>query len=181
VLNAADFGVPQYRERVYIVAFDREQIRVPSFNWPIPNPEHVPIGPFIRSGVTDHSISRHLQEVYIRKREDGHPEVVSNETDHPVKTLVASYHKIQRITGTFVEDGPTGLRLLTADECKAIMGFPPTFRIPVSRTQMYRQMGNSVAVPVVEAIGREIVRALKDGTSKRPRSSRSTSKIRDLR
>jgi DNA (cytosine-5)-methyltransferase 1 len=48
-----------------------------------------------------------------------------------------------------VRDGETGLRLLTANECKAIMGFPNTFKIPVSRTQMYRQMGNSVAVPVI--------------------------------
>jgi DNA (cytosine-5)-methyltransferase 1 len=55
-----------------------------------------------------------------------------------------------------VKDGPTGVRLLTANECKAIMGFPKSFKIPVSRTQMYRQMGNSVAVPVVKAIAKEI-------------------------
>jgi DNA (cytosine-5)-methyltransferase 1 len=72
-------------------------------------------------------------------------------------TLVASYHKIQRLTGTFVADGPTGLRLLTVEECKAIMGFPKNFKMPVSRTQSYRQLGNSVAVPVVTAIANEIV------------------------
>ena len=53
--------------------------------------------------------------------------------------------------------GPTGLRLFTPSECKAIMGFPETFEIPVSRTQMYRQMGNSVAVPVVSKIAKEII------------------------
>jgi DNA (cytosine-5)-methyltransferase 1 len=37
------------------------------------------------------------------------------------------------------------------------MGFPKKFKIPVSRTQMYRQMGNSVAVPVVQAIARVMV------------------------
>jgi DNA (cytosine-5)-methyltransferase 1 len=78
--------------------------------------------------------------------------VIDPTSDIQVKTLVASYHKIQRLTGTFVRDGETGLRLLTADECKAIMGFPEDFKIPVSRTQMYRQMGNSVAVPVISAI-----------------------------
>jgi DNA (cytosine-5)-methyltransferase 1 len=36
------------------------------------------------------------------------------------------------------------------------MGFPKSFKIPVSRTQMYRQMGNSVAVPVVKAVAKEI-------------------------
>jgi len=73
---------------------------------------------------------------------------------------VASYHKIQRLTGTFVKDGPTGLRLLSENECKAIMGFPKSFKVPVSRTQMYRQFGNSVAVPVVKAIASELTACL---------------------
>jgi DNA (cytosine-5)-methyltransferase 1 len=38
-----------------------------------------------------------------------------------------------------------------------MMGFPRDFQIPVSRTQMYRQMGNSVAVPVVSEVVREII------------------------
>jgi DNA (cytosine-5)-methyltransferase 1 len=40
------------------------------------------------------------------------------------------------------------------------MGFPKNFKIPVSRTQMYRQMGNSVAVPVVKAVAKEIAATL---------------------
>ena len=86
--------------------------------------------------------------------------MITPESDFPVKTLVASYHKIQRLTGTFVKDGPTGLRLLSENECKAIMGFPKNFKIPVSRTQMYRQFGNSVAVPVVRGVARAIVKHL---------------------
>jgi len=78
-----------------------------------------------------------------------------------VKTLVSTYHKIQRLTGTFVQDGKTGLRLLSENECKAIMGFPKEFKFPVSRTQMYRQMGNSVAIPVVQKIAEEITNTLK--------------------
>lgn len=77
-----------------------------------------------------------------------------------MKTLCASYHKIQRLTGTFVKGGHTGLRLLTENECKAIMGFPKDFKIPVSRTQMYHQFGNSVAIPVVEAIAKEMIATL---------------------
>lgn len=45
---------------------------------------------------------------------------------------------------------------------KAIMGFPQTFKIPVSRTQMYRQMDNSIAVPVVECLVQNVLKALKD-------------------
>jgi DNA (cytosine-5)-methyltransferase 1 len=100
------------------------------------------------------------QSVYIYKLDDGRPEVINPKSDFPVKTLVASYHKIQRLTGTFVKDGPTGLRLLSENECKAIMGFPKKFKIPVSRTQMYRQFGNSVTVPVVKGVARAIVKHL---------------------
>lgn len=69
-----------------------------------------------------------------------------------VNTLVATYHKIQRLTGTFVKDGETGLRLFSELELKRLMGFPEDFIVPVSRTQMYRQFGNSVAVPMIKAV-----------------------------
>lgn len=162
VLDAADYGVPQHRERVFIVAFDKRRIRNPRFGWPRPSRRPNNIGKYIEKNVRGYEISKHLQRVYIHKASDGHPEVVDQKSDFPVKTLVASYHKIQRITGTFVKDGPTGLRLLTEQECKAIMGFPKRFKIPVSRTQMYRQMGNSVAVPVVRKIAHEIAYTLLD-------------------
>ena len=157
VLNAADFGVPQFRERIYIVGFNKRKVGTTPFAFPVGNRKHVGIGRFVESNVNDRSISKHLQQVYIYKLDDGRPEVITPETQAPVKTLVASYHKIQRLTGTFVQDGPTGLRLLTENECKAIMGFPKSFRFPVSRTQMYRQMGNSVAVPVVTALAKSIL------------------------
>jgi DNA (cytosine-5)-methyltransferase 1 len=157
VLNAADYGVPQNRERVYIVGFDKRKFKViPNFTFPKAQKNKVGIGKFIESNVTGYSISEHLQKVYIFKKNDGKPEIVTPDHDAPVKTLVASYHKIQRMSGTFVKDGPTGLRLLTSIECKAVMGFPPKFKIPVSRTQMYRQLGNSVAVPVIKAVAREM-------------------------
>lgn len=158
VLDAADFGVPQHRSRIYIVGFKSRRGGRREFNWPEGNKNHVGIGEFIQTGVKDHSISKHLQKVYMFKKKDGRPQVVDSSTSEPAKTLVATYHKIQRLTGTFVSDGETGLRLLTADECKSIMGFPPNFEIPVSRTQMYRQMGNSVAVPVVSAIAKRMIK-----------------------
>ena len=157
VLDAADFGVPQHRKRIYIVGFDTNKFKKEiQFYWPKSVNKKVGIGKFIESGIEDHSISKHLQKSYLNKLDDGRPQIVTPESDFPVKTLVSTYHKIQRLTGTFVKDGPTGVRLLTANECKAIMGFPKNFKIPVSRTQMYRQMGNSVAVPVVKAVAREI-------------------------
>lgn len=180
VLDAADYGVPQHRERIYVVGMRVDSRRRPihgldvklpliasvcqhskRFTWPKSRKGPVGVGQFIESNVEGHEISKHLQKVYMFKKADGRPQIVDRNSNFPVKTLVASYHKIQRLTGTFVSDGPTNLRLLTAAECKAIMGFPARFKLIGSRTQMYRQMGNSVAVPVIAMIARRLTRAIK--------------------
>lgn len=163
VLNAADFGVPQMRKRIYIVGFDNMQVKnYSAFKFPNGSTEVADIGDFIEDKVDDkYSISKHLQESYLFKFNDGRPRIVDRTSKGPIKTLVASYHKIQRLTGTFVRGGETGIRLLTENECKALMGFPESFKVPVSRTQMYRQFGNSVVVPVVAAIASNMKPLLK--------------------
>ena len=164
ILDAADYGVPQVRKRIYIVGFDKSRFKGDiDFKWPESNKKRIGIGKYVEKNIVDRPISHHLQKSYIFKIDDGRPEIIDRKSDFPVKTLVASYHKIQRLTGTFVADGPTGLRLLSTNECKAIMGFPKSFRIPVSRTQMYRQMGNSVAVPVVRRVAEQMVEVLFQG------------------
>jgi len=117
VLDAANYGVPQHRERIYIVGFDRQLgDKSKRFVFPEPNDDKVSIGQFIEQGISDRSISKRLQDGYLFKLQDGRPEILSPESKGTVKTLVASYHKIQRLTGTFVADGPTGLRLLSENE-----------------------------------------------------------------
>ncbi len=162
ILDASNFGVPQNRKRIYIVGFDRGiyDKKNHSFLWPRQQLKKVGIGQFVEEHCTGYSISKHLQKSYIYKKEDGRPQVIDKASNIQVKTLVSTYHKIQRLTGTFVKDGETGLRLLSENECKAIMGFPKSFKFPVSRTQMYRQMGNSVVVPVIEAIAKEMIAVL---------------------
>ena len=156
VLNASDFGVPQNRKRFYLVAF----LDKVDFKFPSPPMIQSNIGDYLESDVSGYSISKHLQGSYLFKKDDGRPNLIDRETKGSIKTLVSTYHKIQRLTGTFVRDGETGIRLLTANECKSIMGFPNDFYIPVSRTQMYRQMGNSVVIRVVTEIAKQISVAL---------------------
>jgi DNA (cytosine-5)-methyltransferase 1 len=164
VLDAADYGVPQHRKRIYIVGYDKARLkRGIEHQWPKKSRKDMFIGQFVEKGVTDRSISKHLQDGYLFKLDDGRPQIIDRRSKVKVKTLVASYHKIQRLTGTFVKDGPTGMRLLSENECKAIMGFPKRFKFPVSRTQMYRQLGNSVAVPVVTAIARKMLASIREG------------------
>ncbi|MEK7571430.1 MAG: DNA (cytosine-5-)-methyltransferase [Patescibacteria group bacterium] len=169
VLDSANFGVPQHRKRIYIVGFRKDLFGEDiEFRYPQTNNRESYINEFLEENVDGYSISKRLQETYLFKLDDGRPHLVNKESRIQIKTLVASYHKIQRLTGTFVEDGPTGIRLFTQNECKAIMGFPKGFKIPVSRTQMYRQMGNSVAVPVVEAVAKEMVKILEKQSIKNP-------------
>lgn len=162
ILDSADFGVPQHRKRIYIVGFSERVSSAKGFNfeWPEKNKNKVGIGQFVEDHESGYDISNHLQKSYMYKKQDGRPQVIDKNSDIQVKTLVSTYHKIQRLTGTFVNDGKTGLRLLSENECKAIMGFPLDFKFPVSRTQMYRQMGNSVAIPVVEKIANQITSTL---------------------
>lgn len=160
-LNAADFGVPQIRRRVFIVGFKKKFFSsYTNFEFPKKSEEKVFINRFIENHYDGYNISKRLQKSYIYKFDDGKPEIIDRKSRMQVKTLVSSYHKIQRITGTFVKGGRTGLRLLSENECKAIMGFPKNFKFPVSRTQMYRQTGNAVVVPVVKALAKEIIKVL---------------------
>jgi len=159
MLNSADFGLPQNRRRIYFVGF-LKSMNV-DFKYPKGNPnKKIPISSILEDDVDGYSISEHLQKNYLFKKDDGKPQIVDKNSNIQVNTLVASYHKIQRITGTFVKGGETGLRLLSKNECLRLQGFPTDFIIPVSRTQMYRQLGNSVSVPVVKAVADQMKKHL---------------------
>ncbi len=159
VLDAQDFGLPQRRERIIIVGF-RPDLDVTDFQFPKGSNKRVPVKDILESNPKGYSISEHLQQTYLFKKDDGKPQIVNKNSTIQVNTLVASYHKIQRLTGTFIQDGDTGLRLYSQLEAKRLMGFPDDFIVPVSRTQMYRQFGNSVAVPVIKAVADEVKKYL---------------------
>ena len=158
ILNAKDFSVPQDRKRIYIVGFNETLFgKDIEFEFPKGTDDPTYISDYLEENIEGYSISKYLQGVYIHKKDDGKPQLVDKTSQVQVKTLVSTYHKIQRLTSSFVKDGETGMRLFSANECKAIMGFDKDFIIPVSRTQMYRQLGNSVAVPVVSAVADKIL------------------------
>lgn len=159
VLDAQNFGIPQRRRRVIIVGF-KKSLNINSFALPESNSKETPnIGSIVEKTAPEgYTISKKLQKNYLFKKDDGKPQIINSNSKGVAKTLVASYHKIQRITGTFVEGGETGLRLLSELEIKRLMGFSEDFIIPVSRTQMYRQMGNSVVIPVIEEVANEMIK-----------------------
>jgi len=109
-LDSADYGVPQHRKRIYIVGFNKAISNKTNFffEWPAKHEKKVGIGQFVESHEDGYTISNHLQKSYIYKKDDGRPQVIDKNSDIQVKTLCSTYHKIQRLTGTFVKDGKTG-------------------------------------------------------------------------
>ena len=161
VLEASDFGLAQSRKRVIIVGF-RNDLDDSNFEFPKGNGKTTYIKDILEDNPEGYTISKKLQNNYLFKKDDGRPFVVDKTTKKYAKTLNSSYHKIQRLTGTFVKGGETGLRLLSKSECIRLQGFPEDFKIPVSRTQMYRQLGNSVAIPMIKAVADNIKVVLKE-------------------
>jgi DNA (cytosine-5)-methyltransferase 1 len=176
VVDAAAL-VPQHRERIFIVGF-REDC---GFDWDAFDIPPVASGPKLRSilhgpdeephepyttrrrgrtvvgeryTLSDH-LWNYLQAYADKHRQLGHGFGCSVFGPNDVaRTLSARYHK----DGSEILIAQPGRnpRRLTPRECARLMGFPDTFRIPVSDTQAYRQFGNSVVVPVVERIARQI-------------------------
>ena len=76
------------------------------------------------------------------------------------RTLSARYYKDG--SEILIRQGSgSNPRRLTPRECARLMGFPEAFKIPVSDTRAYQQFGNSVVVPVVEAIARAMADAMR--------------------
>ena len=76
------------------------------------------------------------------------------------RTLSARYY--QDGSEILIEQPGKNPRRLTPRECARLQGFPESFKIPVSDTQAYRQFGNSVVVPLIEDIAKEIADKLSE-------------------
>lgn len=166
VLRAADFGVPQNRERIYIVGFNNETVPFASFEFPIPTRVPTRVGDILEEYVNEkYTISDRLYEGHLRRKKE-HKEKGNGfgfslfNADSPyTNTISARYYKDG--SEILIDQGPDkNPRKLTPSECAKLQGFPKDFVIPVSDTQAYRQFGNSVSVPVVELIAKNMVETI---------------------
>jgi DNA (cytosine-5)-methyltransferase 1 len=154
----AKVALPQHRERIYLVGF-REKVDFefperfdPSKRLADVLEKHVP-----KKYVLTEHLWNYLQDYAVKHRSKGNGFGYGLLTDlehGTTRTLSARYYKDG--SEILVPTGNGAPRRLTPRECARLMGFPDTFEIPVSDTQAYRQFGNSVAVPVVEAIAARI-------------------------
>lgn len=166
VLRAADFGVPQNRERIYIVGFSNETTSVTEFEFPAPTLAPTRVGDILEEQVDEkYTISDRLYEGHMRRKKEhkekgnGFGFSLFNEDSPYTNTISARYYKDG--SEILIDQGPDkNPRKLTPRECARLQGFPEEFVIPVSDTQAYRQFGNSVSVPVVELIAKNMVDAI---------------------
>lgn len=166
ILRAGDFGVPQNRERTYIVGFDKHYYNLSEnydFQFPVPTFEKTRLGNILEDDVDDrYTLTDTIWNGFQRRKQNninrgaGFGYCLFDEDSPYVSTLVARYYKDgQEILINQGED--KNPRKLTPRECARLQGFPDNFIIPVSNMQAYKQFGNSVAVPVVRAVAKRIV------------------------
>jgi DNA (cytosine-5)-methyltransferase 1 len=162
ILNAKDFGIPQNRERIYIVAFRDKNI---FFNFPKLPKIPTLVGDILEKDVDiRYTISDKLWEGHQRrkaehlKKGNGFGYALFNGNSEYTSTISARYYKDG--SEILIEQENKNPRKLTPREAARIQGFPEEFIICVSDTQAYRQFGNSVPVPVVRTIATEIAISL---------------------
>lgn len=181
VLNSKNFGVPQNRERIYIVAF-RNDIAPDVFEfpdktddsrslWDIREENPVPAKYYL-SEVYLETLRRHKARhaskgngfgYEIRDWSDIAGAIVCGGMGRERNLVIDKRQK--KLTPTTHIKGninKEGVRKMTPREWARLQGFPEDFILPLADTHLYKQFGNSVTVKVIEAIAREIRRVLND-------------------
>jgi DNA (cytosine-5)-methyltransferase 1 len=175
VLNSKDFGVPQNRERIYIVAF-RKDIDSSGFFFP----SGIGVDTSIRDIMEENPVSvrYYLSDVYmesLRKHKARHLSkgngfgYVIRDLDDTAGAIVCGGMGKERnliiddrltdftpVTHIKGEVNREGVRRMTPREWARLQGFPDTYELPLADVHSYKQLGNSVTVPVIKAIANNI-------------------------
>lgn len=179
IVNAKDFGVPQNRERIYIVGF-HPSTEVKEFTYPKPSNRKVTFADIKEKKVP--ATKYYLSKQYISTLENhkarheskgngfGYQIIKDDEISNAVvcggmgreRNLVID-KRLKDFTPTTHIKGEVnrdGIRKMTPREWARLQGFPDNFIIPVSDASTYKQFGNSVAVPAIQATAKEILRLI---------------------
>lgn len=167
VLNTMDYGnVPQNRERIYIVGFKSlEQCMTFSF------PDQIPLTKTIKDILEDQVDSKYYyngKPLYDRIKNDVTDEnkvyqwrrqYVRENKKNVCPTLTANMgmggHNVPIIKDSI------GIRKLTPLECLRLQGFPDSYLLPsIPDSALYKQIGNSVSVPVIERVAKQIAKTV---------------------
>lgn len=170
ILNAKNFGVPQNRERIYIVAFSKRVFRKVNFSFNELKRSNIEsrVGDILEHAAdTRYTISDKLWSGHQKRKEmhrhrgNGFGYSLFDENSKYTSTMSARYYKDG--SEILIYQKGSNPRKLTPRESARLQGFPDSFLIPVSDNQSYKQFGNSVAVPVIQKIAETILKELIDG------------------
>ncbi len=179
IINAKNFGVPQNRERVFIIGF-RKDLSIDSFEYPsslISNTKFIDI-----REENPVSVKYYLSEQYLntliahkqRHKDKGNGfgyEIISDdgianaiviggmgkERNLVIDERLTNFTPVTNIKG-HVND--SYVRRMTPREWARLQGYPDSFKIEVSDVQAYKQFANSVAIPAIQATGKKIIDTL---------------------
>lgn len=175
VLNAVNYGIPQKRERIYMVCF-RNDLKINDFNYPKGFKLQKHVEDFL---LKDESL---VKDLYVDRPDTYYNGVEDNEySDKPIRlgivnkggqgeriysakgiaiTLSAYGGGIFAKTGGYLVNGKP--RKLHPRECARIMGYPDSYIMSKKKNQAYQQFGNSVVVDVLQYIAIEIGKKMRE-------------------
>lgn len=179
IINAKEFGLPQNRERIFIVGF-RNDLGINQFTYPEPIEKKAVLEDILED--REVSVKYYLSTTYLqtlKNHKERHAskgngfgyEIIPNDgTANAVvcggmgreRNLVyddrlTNFKPVTNISGKVNRDG---IRKMTPREWARLQGFPDNFKIVVSDAQAYKQFGNSVAVPAIQATAKKIIEKL---------------------
>ncbi len=179
IVNAKDFGLPQNRERIYIVGF-RKDLGVTKFTYPEPletparfidvkEKEPVSVKYYLSNRYWE-TLVKHRQRHESKGNGFGYEIIDDNgianaivvggmgkERNLVIDTRIADYTPVTKIKG---EVNRLGIRRMTPREWARLQGFPDSFKIVTADVHAYKQFANSVAIPAVQATARQILYAI---------------------
>lgn len=158
VLNALDFGLPQKRERVFIVGF-KDPV---SYCWPSGGVRMKSLDEILEENVPDSYLaSEHIRNKRLSKQEPTKENTIWHE-NKAGNISVYPYSCALRAGASYNYLLVNGKRRLTSREMLRLQGFPDSFKIIESYTQSRKQAGNSLPIPVAEAVLYNVIKSLDD-------------------
>ena len=170
ILNTQDYGIPQRRNRVFIVAFNRKYYKTGLFQYPEKEELKVTTQDLLDENVTEnYFLTKKVAATILGKGTKGY--IVTPTIDLPIsKTLTATMHKMHRASqDNYVTDNKNydrnvtdkdrriPIRKLTPNECRRLQGFPDEWVQVVSDCQAYKQFGNAVTVDVAYKVACKVM------------------------